>query len=83
MGKPKIWNISKTADRRAKLTKIWVLGYYCAHSEGACTFDARFLEFGVIQCILQNFQFYMFELLVLLLFSQFLSDFVQTLYKVS
>ena len=43
MGKPKMWNISKTADRRAKWTKIWVSGYYSAHSEG--TFHARFLEF--------------------------------------
>ena len=27
-GKPKMWNISKMADRRAKRTKIWVSGYY-------------------------------------------------------
>ncbi len=26
MGKPKMWNISKTADRRAKRTKIWDSG---------------------------------------------------------
>ncbi len=31
MGKPKLWNISKTADRRAKRTKIWDSGYYSAH----------------------------------------------------
>ncbi len=31
MGKPKMWNISKTADRRAKRTKIWDSGYYSTH----------------------------------------------------
>ena len=31
MGKSKMWNISKTADRRAKLTKIWDSGYYSAY----------------------------------------------------
>ncbi len=30
-GKPEEWEISKTADRRAKRTKIWDLGYYSAH----------------------------------------------------
>ncbi len=45
MGKPKMWNISKTADRRTKRAKIWDSGYYSAHIEG--TFDARFLEFGL------------------------------------
>ncbi len=30
-GKPKMWNISKTADRRAKRTKICDLVYYSAH----------------------------------------------------
>ncbi len=33
MGKPKMWNISKTGDRRAKRTKIWDSGYYSAHME--------------------------------------------------
>ena len=32
MGEPKMWNISKTADRRAKLTKSWDSGYYSAHT---------------------------------------------------
>ncbi len=31
MGKPKMWNISKTADRRAKRTKIWDSEYYSAY----------------------------------------------------
>ncbi len=44
-GKPKRWNISKIADRRAKLTIIWESGYYSAYMQG--TFDARFLEFGL------------------------------------
>ncbi len=45
MGKPKMWNISKTVDRRANQTKIWDLGCYSVHMEGAL--DARFLEFGL------------------------------------
>ena len=28
MGKPKMWNISKTSDHRAKWMKIWDSGYY-------------------------------------------------------
>ncbi len=44
-GKPKMWNISKTANRRAKRTKIWDSGYYSAHTYG--TFDAWFLEFDL------------------------------------
>ncbi len=45
MGKPKIWNISKMADHRAKLMKIWDSPCYRAHVDG--TFDAQFLEFGL------------------------------------
>ena len=30
MGKPKMWNILKTADRRAKRTKMWDSGPYSA-----------------------------------------------------
>ncbi len=45
MGKSKRLSISKTADRRAKRTKIWDSGYYNARLED--TFDARFLEFGL------------------------------------
>ena len=37
-GKPKMWNISKTADCRAKRMTIWDSGYYSAHTWGA--FDA-------------------------------------------
>ncbi len=44
-GKPKMWNISKTADRRVKRTKIWDLESYSAYMEG--TFDAQFVEFGL------------------------------------
>ncbi len=45
MGKPKMWNISKTADHRAKRTEIWDSGYYNAYIWG--TFDARFLGCGL------------------------------------
>ena len=38
MGKPKMWTISKAADRRAKRTKIWDSGDYSTHME--VTFDA-------------------------------------------
>ncbi len=31
MGKPKMWNITKTVNRRAKQAKIWDSGYYSAH----------------------------------------------------
>ena len=41
MGKPKMWNISKTANRRPKRTKMWDSGSYCEYMEG--TFDTRFL----------------------------------------
>ncbi len=57
MGKPKMWNISKTASRRAKRMKIWDSGYYSAHTLG--NFDARFLEFG-LGSFSANFQFYNF-----------------------
>ncbi len=58
MGKPKTWNISTTADRRAKLTKFWWdSGYFSAHME--VTFDARFMEFGFVSfsalCKISNF----------------------------
>ena len=38
VGKPKMWSISKTADRRAKQTNIWDSGYYNTHM--GVTFDA-------------------------------------------
>ncbi len=31
MGKPKMWNISKTENPSAKGTKIWYPGSYSAH----------------------------------------------------
>ncbi len=52
MGKLKIWNISKRADRRAKRAKTLDSGYYRTHTE--VTFDARFLE-CIIRYTLQNF----------------------------
>ena len=57
MGKSKIWNISKTIDRRATRVKIWDSVYYSAHME--VTFDSRFLEwylgsFGAL-CKISNF----------------------------
>ena len=45
MEKSEMWTILKTADRRAKRTKIWGSGYYSVDAKG--TFDARFLEFGL------------------------------------
>ena len=67
MGRPKMLNISKTANRRAKQTKIWDSGSYSAYMEG--TFDARFLEF-VLGSFGANFQFYKMIFKTLLL-SQF------------
>ncbi len=59
MGKPKMWNISKMADRRVKRTKIWDSWYYSTHMD--ITFDARFLEFGLgsfgALCKISNFTF--------------------------
>ena len=45
MGKDKMCNISKTAGRRAKQTKIWDSWYYSAHME--VTIVSRFIEFGL------------------------------------
>ncbi len=71
MGKPKMWNISKTADRRVKSTKIWDSGYHSAHTE--VTFAVRFLESGLgsfgTLCKIYNF-----IILKTLLLSQFSSD---------
>ena len=39
MGKPEIWNILKTADRRVKTDKIWDSGQYSTYME--VTFDAK------------------------------------------
>ena len=76
MGKPKMWSVSKTADRRAKRTK---LQYYSTHME--VNFGAWFLFvlFGVIHCTSQNFHFCNFWKSSLPIFIQF----IQTLYKVS
>ena len=61
--------ILKTADRRAKRTKIWYSGYYSTHRQG--TFDARLVEFGLgsfgALCKISSFT-------IFLLLSQFSSD---------
>ncbi len=71
MGKPKMWNISKTANHRAKRMKIWDSGSYSAYVEG--TFIARFLEFGLgsfgALCKISNFTTFKTQLLF-----QFSSD---------
>ncbi len=61
--------ISKTANRRAKWTKVWDSVYY---SVGYFWCPSPWVWFGVIQCTLRNFQFYKF--LKTLLLSQFSSD---------
>ncbi len=75
MRKRKMWNISKTANRRVKRTKIWDSGYYSAHMKG--TFHVQLLEFGLgsfgVFCKISNFTIFK-----ILLFSQFLSDFIET-----
>ncbi len=45
MGRPKMWYILKTADRRAKRRKMWDSGYYSTHIE--VSFNARLLDFGL------------------------------------
>ena len=79
-GKPKMWNISKTADCRAKRTNIWVSGYYSVYIYG--TFDARFLELGLgsFTALCKIFDSTIFETQLL---QQFSSDFNQTSYKLS
>ena len=54
--KPKMWNISKTTERRAKWAIIWDSGYYCsAHLDGTFHFIPDSLSLvGVIQWTLQN-----------------------------
>ena len=57
MGKPKMWNISKTANRRTKRAKIWESGFLSTHME--VSFDVRFLEFDLgslgVFCTISNF----------------------------
>ncbi len=80
MGKPKMWNISRMADRRMKPTKIWDSMSYSAHIQA--TFDARFLDFGLGSfgplCKISDFT--IFETLLL---QQFTSDFNQASHKAS
>ncbi len=77
MGKPKMWNILKRANRRAKQMKIWDLGCYSAHMLG--TFDAWFLEFdlGSVGALCKFSNFTIFKK------SAPLPIFIQTIYKVS
>ncbi len=74
MGKPKMWNISKKSNRRAKGTKKWDSMYYISHMEG--TVDARFLEFGLgsFGALCKIFNFPIFKTLFL---SQFPPNFIQ------
>ena len=60
MKKPKMGNISKTADRRAKRTKIWDLGLYSALCQVLLMPDSLSLVWGSFSA-LQNFQFYDFQ----------------------
>ena len=80
MGKPKMWNILKTADCRVKLMKIWDSGCYSTHMEG--TFDAQFLDFGLgsFRALCKISDSMIFETLLL---QQFSYDFNQTSNKVS
>ncbi len=66
-----MWNISKTADRRAKRTKKCDSGYYGTHME--VTVDALFLEFGLgsFSALYKISNFTIFKTLVL---SKFSSD---------
>ncbi len=71
MGKPKMWNISKMVDCRAKRTTVWDSEYFSAHMK--VSFDARFLEFALgsfgVLCKISNCT--VFKTLLL---SQFSSD---------
>ena len=73
----KMSNMLKTADRRAKWTKIWDSAYYSAYMKG--TFDACFLEFGLgsFGALCKISDSMIFETL---LFQQFSSDFNQSSY---
>ena len=79
MGKPKMWNIFKTAHRRAKWTKMWQSGSYSVYIQG--TFDARSLQFGLgsFGALCKISDSTIFETLL----QQFSSDIKQTSYKVS
>ena len=48
IGKHKLWNISKTVDRRAKRTKIWDLGYHSAYMYGTLMPDSLSLVWGYL-----------------------------------
>ncbi len=80
MGKPNMWNISKTANRRAKRMKIWDSEYYSAHMEG--TFDAQLFQFGLgsFGALCKIFNFTIFKNFAPL---PIFIRFIQTLYKVS
>ena len=72
------WNISKPADRRAKLMNIWDSGYYSAHIWYFwCLIP--WVWFEVMRCTCKISDSTNFETLLL---HQFSLDFNQTLYKV-
>ena len=81
MGKPNMWNISKTVHCSAKRTKIWDFGYYSGHKE-VTSFDARFLEFGWRSfgaiCKISNFTFFLNSSL-LPIFIRFHPNFIQSI----
>ena len=56
-----MWNMSKTADRRVKRTKIWDLGVLQCIYVGYLWWPIPWDWFGVIWCTLQNFQIYDFQ----------------------
>ena len=57
IGKPKMWNISKTADRIVKRMKIWESGNYSAHMyRGLLMPDSLILAWGY-SVHFTNFQF--------------------------
>ncbi len=60
MGNPKMWNISKTVDRRTKRTKMWDSGVLQCTFVGYFGCPIAWVWFGIIVCTLQNFQFYHF-----------------------
>ncbi len=60
MEKTKMWNISKTADSRAKQTKICYSGYNSAHMKVSS--DARFLGLGSFSTICKIPNFTIFKL---------------------
>ncbi len=79
MGKPKMWNISKIANRRAQTDKIWDSGYYSAHIGVVFMPECLSLVWGH-SVHFTKFLILQFETLLL---QQFSAEINQTSYKVS